>query len=101
MPSEIERTKRLEPAYFTGGILKEPLETWKIELVKLVEKAHTEGKWLRSLYQGITFTPMGLAGCLIEGRFVWGIVNWELIEPRKEADYGDDYYEQVLKNIQP
>jgi hypothetical protein len=61
------------------------LEPWKRELVELIFKADREGKLLRSRYQQLVFTPMELAQNICQGRFVWGVVNWELIDPPKGA----------------
>lgn len=65
------------------------LESWKLELAHLVIKAYNENKYLKCNYQGITFSPKGLAKELINNRFVWGVVNWNLIEPINKPDFGD------------
>jgi len=90
--------KLIEKAYFTGGILLNPIEDWKLELVKLIKKANDENKYLKSHYQQITFTPKGLVGCLIMGKFVWGVVNFELINPIPNPDYSDSVYEEAIKD---
>jgi hypothetical protein len=91
---------KFEPTLFTGGIIKEPLEQWKLDLVKLIKKAYVEDKHLQSNYQQITFSPKGLAACLIEGRFIWGVINWTLIDPVDTPDYCDSYYDIILKKIE-
>ena len=88
--------KNIEAAYFTGGILKDPIEDWKIELTKFIREAHLAGKHIKSMYQQITFSPMGLAGCLIKGQFVWGVVNFCMIEPVLKPDFGDDHYYKTI-----
>lgn len=63
------------------------LEPWKMELAELVIKAHNENKLLRCYYNGRVFEPIALMKCLINGRFVWGVVNWELV--KRERNYAD------------
>lgn len=62
---------------------KKKWHDWQDELADLVIEADRTGMLLRSKYQGIIFTPRGLANQLIKGKFRWGVINWELIQPRE------------------
>lgn len=62
---------------------------WLKDLVELVFRADREGKLLRNIYYGIVFTPRGLAAQLCKGKFVWGVANWELVDPPVRPDQID------------
>jgi len=51
------------------------------DLQALIAKAKREGKWLRCGYQGLWFSPKELTEANEKGRFLWGVVNWELCDP--------------------
>ncbi len=65
------------------------LEPWKKELAEFVIKAELDGKHIECKYQNLTFTPRALARQLCKGHFIWGIVNWVVINPIKKPDYSD------------
>lgn len=95
----------IDLVYFTGGEIKleyPKLEQWKLDLVKLISKAHKEDKLLQCTYDMLVFTPKGLAANLIQGRFVWGVVNWKLIDKNsvKKIDYNDEYYDKIIEKLQ-
>lgn len=64
-------------------------EAWIAELAILIKKAYMENKLLRSRYQSLVFTPLGLYAEIMKGQFRWGVVNWELIERPAAIDYPD------------
>lgn len=51
------------------------------ELEPLLRKAEQQGLWLQYSYQGIAFSPAELREHHAHGRFVWGSVNWRLVDP--------------------
>ena len=55
----------------------------KAELAALITKAETEGKWLHCSYQDLWFSPAQLRAENAQGRFVWGVVNWNLRDPKE------------------
>ncbi len=61
------------------------LEPWMRELAEFVIEAHKQNKMLFCCYQQLTFEPLQLMKYLIEGRFVWGVVNWEMVDRQIEA----------------
>lgn len=52
------------------------------ELEFLIKEAEEKGWWLRSHYQQLEFSPRELRESNAQGRFIWGPVNWELIDPK-------------------
>jgi hypothetical protein len=56
-------------------------------LAPLFKRARKEKLLFSNKYQGIIFTPDELEGNQKVGRFIWGIENWELINP---IDYIQD-----------
>src|SRR5271169_5687030 len=63
------------------------MEPWKRELAEFVIEAERLGKSIRCKYQGFTLTPEALAHLLMLGRFVWGVVNWEMVERTGNEDW--------------
>lgn len=60
-----------------------------IESMKpLIQEARDKNKWLRSAYDGSVFSPDEMDRHHAEGRYLWGPVNWRLIDP--------NYHAQVL-----
>jgi hypothetical protein len=49
----------------------------------LIDRAEREGKWLHTCYQDIWFKPSELRRARAEGRFLWGVPNWTLRDPRE------------------
>lgn len=62
------------------------------EMNMLIKEAKSKGLWLCCRYQDILFSPSELAKKQSEGKFRWGIVNWELCDPAK-------HLLQLLQNI--
>ena len=58
-------------------------EIWKEDLKKLIDDAERDGKWLKCNYQGILFSPQELRKENAQGKFVWGVCNWRLVNPRE------------------
>lgn len=52
-------------------------------LPELIAKARREGKWLFCAYQALWFSPDQLARENANGRFRWGVVNWQLRDPQE------------------
>ena len=50
-------------------------------LEPLLLKAEREGLWLHCDYQDLWFSPEQLRQEHAKGSFLWGPVNWELLEP--------------------
>lgn len=50
-------------------------------LEPLIQEAEKKGLWLETTYQAISFSPKELRENLANGRFLWGPVNWRLINP--------------------
>lgn len=55
-----------------------------MSMAPLFKAAKDGGKWFRSHYQGIIFTPEELEDAQAHGRYLWGAKNWELISPHDE-----------------
>ena len=51
------------------------------ELHELIDRAEQAGQWLRSPYQDLWFSPAELRDHIANGKFRWGVVNWELRDP--------------------
>lgn len=65
------------------------LEPWKRELAEMVIKAHKERKLMKCHYQQLIFEPIRLMEELINGHFIWGVDNWEIVDRKdyKCVDY--------------
>ena len=50
-------------------------------LVPLFEDAKTKNLWFYCSYQGLWFSPRELNQYQEEGRFIWGVDNWQLRSP--------------------
>ena len=75
-------------------LIPQKLDLWEQKLFELIIEAYKNNQLIRNNWYNINFTPKGLAGCIIKGRFRWGIVNWNLI-PREgnKIDFGDENFE--------
>lgn len=69
-------------------------------LEPLFERALKEKKWFRSNYQGIYFSPKELRAELNKGKFVWGPVNWMLVDPPAFRDLEVERVEAFAYNEQ-
>lgn len=67
-------------------------------LEPLFDKAHKERKWFRSNYQGMYFSPKELREHLTKGKFVWGPVNWCLVDPPPFRDLEAERVEALAYN---
>lgn len=61
-------------------------EPWKVDLHTLIQQARQEGKWLRCGYQDLWFAPDRLEDEHRNGKFMWGVVNWQLREPTEQLE---------------
>ena len=52
-------------------------------LEPLFERARREKKWFFCHYQELWFSPRELREKHSEGRFIWGVVNWDLRDPEE------------------
>lgn len=55
--------------------------TYMKELQSLIDQARREGKFLRCTYGALLFTPDELEAQNQKGSYVWGAVNWFLVDP--------------------
>lgn len=53
-----------------------------IEMRPLFAQARAEGKWFWGRYHDIWFSPDELEAEQRNGKFRWGPVNWELLDPK-------------------
>ena len=53
------------------------------EMDKLFTEAEAKGLWFFSSYQSLWFSPRELREAQADGRFKWGVVNWELRPPKE------------------
>jgi len=61
------------------------------ELQPLFEKAEAGGLWFFIPYQQMWFSPRELQQAQANGRFLWGVVNWQLRNPKeREAELERD-----------
>ena len=56
------------------------------ELSDLIATAEASGKWLHCRYQDIWMPPAKLREANADGRFLWGVVNWTLRDPRQKLE---------------
>lgn len=70
------------------------------ELEPLFIKAEKEGLWFYSPYQQMWFTPKELKKAHNEGRFVWGIPNWELRSPYEKITELETLKRNIEKQIE-
>jgi hypothetical protein len=66
-------------------------------LKPLFEKAEKEGLWFKSGYQQLLFSPVELKKLHKEGRYIWGPINWALIDP---GDLLDKVYNEIIKKVE-
>lgn len=60
-------------------------------LTPLFKKADAEGLWFYCSYQSMWFSPAELREAQANGKFVWGPVNWQLLQPsQRVAELEDD-----------
>lgn len=55
-------------------------------LNELINQAEREGKWLWCHYQDLWFSPAQLRDQNANGKFRWGVVNWQLRDPQERLD---------------
>ena len=75
------------------------------EMNAMIDRAEKEKLWLRSLYQDMWFSPAELREQQAKGLFRWGVVNWELRDPKEHlaelqriwVDAKKDYDEFAVK----
>jgi hypothetical protein len=60
---------------------KEKVERIRSELEPLFIKAEKEGLWFWCAYVDIIIDPENLKLAQSEGHYLWGAVNWELVNP--------------------
>lgn len=60
--------------------------SWKNDLKLLIEEAEQNDMILYQRYADLYFTPDELKQANKEGRFRWGVVNWELIPRAKRLE---------------
>jgi hypothetical protein len=72
----------------------------------LFERARKEKLIFRSTYRGAIFTPDELEKKQADGYFIWGPVNWELVEPggiiaglKKDIERAQREYQRFLDRI--
>lgn len=53
-------------------------------LKPMFERAKHEHLWFRSVYQDLWFTPEELEFEQEQGRFRWGVENWQLRDPAEK-----------------
>lgn len=65
---------------------------WKVGLYQFIQQARAEGKWLfiNSLATGpLWFSPDELEAEHREGKFMWGVGNWHMRDPREQLAAAD------------
>lgn len=55
-------------------------------LEPLFAEAQQTGKWFYCNYQGLWFSPAELKTEHGRGKFVWGVENWTLRDPKERLD---------------
>lgn len=66
----------------------------------LIDQAKKEGKLLQSNYQCVIFFPSELRKQNEKGSFIWGAVNWKLIEMKDETQYLRVKVEKAKKELE-
>lgn len=75
-------------------------------LEPLFEQATRENKWFFCSYQALDFSPKELREAHKQGRFIWGPVNWKLIDPPKlksveeEIKKVHEYNDELRKRLE-
>ena len=59
------------------------------DMGRFIGEAESTGKWLFTSYQQLWFSPSELRSHQANGRFRWGVVNWQLRDPRERLDQFD------------
>jgi hypothetical protein len=57
------------------------MDSYEESLKPLFHEAEVSGKWFRSYYQNLWFSPTELRMAQARGEMRWGAVNWELRDP--------------------
>lgn len=70
------------------------------ELEPLFAKAEKEGLWFYSSYQQMWFTLKELRKSHNEGRFVWGVSNWQLRSPYEKLEELQTLKRNIEKQIE-
>lgn len=70
---------------------------WREDLKALIEQARNEGKWLWCAYQDLWFSPDQLSAENANGKFVWGVVNWKLRDPKEQLIEAETRLERARK----
>ena len=55
-------------------------------LKPMFQQAKLLGLWFHCGYQNLWFHPEELRKAHLEGRFIWGAVNYELCDPQEKID---------------
>jgi hypothetical protein len=71
-------------------------------LTELINEARVKGKWLWCRYQDLWFSPEQLEAQNADGKFRWGVDNFELRDPqeyieeaRRRAEFAQETYERL------
>lgn len=73
------------------------LDELRLSLYDFIREAERQGKWIQSNYdRGIVFTPKKLREKIDNNQFVWGLCNWDLIDP---LEYLSTEIDNVIKKL--
>ena len=67
-----------------------------LSLKPLFEKAEKEKLWFNCSYQNLWFSPKELKKYQEEGRFIWGVDNWTLLNPMERVTE----FEKIIKTYE-
>lgn len=75
----------------------------KIEVAEslkpLLKKARKYGLWFRNDYYEIMLSPDELEKRQAEGQYIWGAVNWVLVDPLKQISRLEDAITKAQKEL--
>lgn len=72
-------------------------DSFQSEWEAFYAKAEANHQWIWDRYHDLWFTPAELRKLQSEGRFRWGVVNFELRDPKERAD---DLQRKVISAVE-
>ena len=79
----------------------------ELTMEDLFEQAEREGLWFFTSHQQIWFSPRELKEQRAQGRFRWGVSNWQLRDPseyllqaQRELEAAQKHFDGVKANIE-
>ena len=75
------------------------VEYVKEQLKDLISRARAEGKWIHCFYQDLWFSPDKFEKAIGEERFIWGLENFELRNPKDRSNQLEAKVEKAKEEL--